>query len=80
MKAWRALPRFEGNSRFSTWLTRIAINQCRNELRKRGTVKHTQPVSLNDPMPGTQQTRDQAVPAATPEPRAMLESNETRKA
>ena len=80
VKAWRALPRFEGNSRFLTWLTRIAINQCRNELRKRGTVKHTQPVSLHDPVPGTEQTRDQMLPAATPEPRAMLERNETRQA
>ena len=52
VKAWKALPRFEGKARFSTWLTRIAINQCRNELRKRGTVKHTRPVSLDAPAPG----------------------------
>lgn len=80
VKAWRALERFEGNSRFSTWLTRIAINQCRNELRKRGTVKHTQPSSLHDPMPGTDQPRDRAVAASTPEPRMLLEGDETRRA
>ncbi len=47
VKAWKALPRFKGESRFSTWLTRIAITQCRNELRRRRTVKHTQPLSLD---------------------------------
>ena len=80
VKAWRALPKFEGNSRFSTWLTRIAINQCRNELRKRGTVKHTQPVSLNEPAAGSDRTRDQLVPAGSPEPRALLEGQETQRA
>ena len=49
VKAWKALPRFKGDARFSTWLTRIAINQCRNELRRRRTVKHTQPLSLDAP-------------------------------
>ncbi len=50
VKAWRAVGSFHGDCRFSTWLTRIAINQCRNELRKRKTVKHTQPESLSQPV------------------------------
>lgn len=28
LEAWRSLPRFEGRSRFSTWITRIAIHTC----------------------------------------------------
>ena len=80
VKAWRALPRFEGKARFSTWLTRIAINQCRNELRKRGTVKHTQPASLSEPAAGSDRAREQLLPGATPEPRAFLEGQETRQA
>ena len=64
VKAWKALPRFEGKARFSTWLTRIAINQCRNELRKRGTVKHTQPLSLDAPAPGGDTPRGAAVAVA----------------
>jgi len=63
VKAWKALPRFKGDARFSTWLTRIAINQCRNELRKRGTVKHTRPLSLDDTVPGTDTPRSDSVTA-----------------
>jgi RNA polymerase sigma-70 factor (ECF subfamily) len=61
VKAWQALPRFKGEARFSTWLTRITINQCRNELRKRGTVKHTRPLSLDDCVPGTDAPRSETV-------------------
>ena len=28
LEAWRCLPRFEGRSKFTTWLTRIAIHTC----------------------------------------------------
>lgn len=34
VKAYRALPRFDGRSAFRTWLTRIAINQCKDRLRQ----------------------------------------------
>lgn len=32
IKAWRALPRFRGNSAFFTWLYRIAVNTAKNHL------------------------------------------------
>jgi RNA polymerase sigma-70 factor, ECF subfamily len=32
-KAWKALPRFEEQAKFSTWITRIAINEARMFLR-----------------------------------------------
>lgn len=67
VKAWRALPRFQGASRFSTWLTRIAINQCRNELRQRRTVKHTRPLSLDAPVPGSTLPRRETLAAPGPE-------------
>ncbi len=35
-KAYRKLHQFEGRSKFSTWLTRIAINDAMMMLRKRG--------------------------------------------
>jgi RNA polymerase sigma-70 factor (ECF subfamily) len=35
LKAWRALPRFKLGSAFGTWLYRIAMNACADELRRR---------------------------------------------
>lgn len=32
VKAWRALPRFRGDSAFYTWLYRIAVNTAKNHL------------------------------------------------
>src|SRR5215467_1670961 len=34
LKAFSALPRFRGESRFSTWLIQITINEARLKLRK----------------------------------------------
>ncbi len=36
VRAWRKLKDFRGDSGFGTWLTRIAVNVARNDLRNRG--------------------------------------------
>jgi RNA polymerase sigma-70 factor, ECF subfamily len=36
VRAWRALPRFEGRSKLSTWLYRIAFNEAHRRLKRRG--------------------------------------------
>lgn len=36
VKAYLSLKDFRGESRFSTWLCRIALNRCKDLLRKRG--------------------------------------------
>ncbi len=37
VKAYQALGSFKGGSKFSTWLVRIVINQCKDVLRKKKT-------------------------------------------
>jgi RNA polymerase sigma-70 factor, ECF subfamily len=34
LRAFRALPRFKGDAKFSSWLYRIALNLCRDWMRK----------------------------------------------
>jgi RNA polymerase sigma-70 factor (ECF subfamily) len=34
VKVFRALPKFRGEARFETWLHRIAVNCCRDEMRR----------------------------------------------
>jgi RNA polymerase sigma-70 factor (ECF subfamily) len=63
LKAWRGLVGFEGGALFTTWLTRIAINQCRNELRRRATLKHGRLSSLDAPGADGQPSAAESLPA-----------------
>lgn len=36
MRLMRVLPQYSGESRFTTWLYRLVVNMCRDELRRRG--------------------------------------------
>jgi RNA polymerase sigma-70 factor (ECF subfamily) len=38
LRAWRSWPRFRGESRFSTWLTRIALNVAQSWRRRRRLI------------------------------------------
>jgi RNA polymerase sigma-70 factor (ECF subfamily) len=51
IKAYTKLPQFQGESRFYTWLVRIAVNEALMKLRKRGGEKNVsidEPIALND--------------------------------
>ena len=47
LAASRALPNFRGDASLKTWLTTIAINQCRGRLRKRRTRRRLQKLISN---------------------------------
>ena len=55
LKAYEKLNQFQGNSKFSTWLTRIAVNESLMRLRKRKTSKT---VSMDQDV----QTEDGSIP------------------
>jgi RNA polymerase sigma-70 factor (ECF subfamily) len=52
LKAYRALGRFRGDSSFSTWLYRIAVNTCLNFRSSRRPETHEVPDGLADPGSG----------------------------
>src|SRR5215211_6229101 len=71
VRAWRSLSRFEGRSRFFTWLYRIGFNEAHRRLAKRpteGTVVSTEERPLND------------LPEERPGPAETLERDELRRA
>ncbi len=54
LKAFQNLGQFRGDSRFTTWLTRIAINEGLQKLRKRGNAESIDELLLDEeglPMP-----------------------------
>jgi RNA polymerase sigma-70 factor, ECF subfamily len=48
VKAWRALPRFRGDARFSTWLYRIALNEAALDRRQRARQVPLEATPLDD--------------------------------
>lgn len=47
LSAYRGLQRFDDKARFGTWLYRITVNRCRDQIRRRGFRKYTRPISLD---------------------------------
>ena len=54
IRAYRAIGRFRGDSAFSTWLYRIAVNACLNYRAARKPPALEVPDALADPSPGAQ--------------------------
>ncbi len=73
LKAYRKLEQFQGNSKFSTWLTRIAVNESLMRLRKRKTSRT---VSMDQDV----QTEEGSIPRDfadwTPDPEQQYNQSE----
>lgn len=54
LKAWRAISGFRGESAFSTWLYRIAVNACLNHRSLKRPLTQELPEVLVDPRPGAE--------------------------
>ena len=67
LKAWLAMPGFEGRSSVRTWLYRIATNQCLNDLR---TTKRRR--AADDPAPAVPPTGYDSVRWLQPYPDELL--------
>jgi RNA polymerase sigma-70 factor (ECF subfamily) len=83
LKAWKALPRFEGRSKFSTWVHRIAVNVCLSAIRSNKAHPDRRALSLDagsgdDDTGGGGRIAEPAAAAAAPG--EGLERNETRRA
>jgi RNA polymerase sigma-70 factor (ECF subfamily) len=48
IRLFRALPQYNGESRFTTWLYRLVVNLCRDELRRRGRQVQVAPPSAEE--------------------------------
>ncbi|HYO83689.1 MAG TPA: sigma-70 family RNA polymerase sigma factor [Bryobacteraceae bacterium] len=63
-KAYEHIGKFQQDSRFSTWLTRIVVNQCLMRLRQ---IRRSRLVYLEDTVAEDSRPVDLAEPSASPE-------------
>lgn len=47
VRAWQALPEFEGRARLSTWLYQIALNLCRDRAKTRASRQRESTIPLD---------------------------------
>jgi RNA polymerase sigma-70 factor (ECF subfamily) len=76
LKAYEHLADFQGNSKFYTWLVRIAVNQSLMKLRKR---KSDASVSLDDPYDTGEETVTREIAIWDPNPELTYSREEIRE-
>jgi len=79
VSAFRAMNRFRGDSKLSTWLYRIAINHCKNRRlyqRRRHTHRHE---SLDKPIGDEEDGRRRELPSDGPLPDAGMHRTEAQE-
>ncbi len=75
VKGWQRLHQFQGDSSFATWMTRIVINLCLDQLRKNKRVKNESIDEMNEETGGV----ERQMPVITPNPTENLERGELRQ-
>jgi RNA polymerase sigma-70 factor (ECF subfamily) len=72
LKSFQNLDRFQGDSRFYTWLVRIAVNEALMKLRKRRPNQ----VSLDEPIDGEEDSFFREIEDWGPSPEQRFEQTE----
>jgi len=74
VKGWQRLKQFQGESSFVTWMTRIVINLCLDQLRKHKRQKAESIEQMNEESGGV----ERQMPVVTTNPTEGLERRELR--
>src|SRR5437667_3912849 len=75
VKGWQRLKQFQGESSFGTWMTRIVINLCLDQLRKQKRQRTESIEAMSEESGGV----ERHMPVITVNPTAGLERGELRK-
>src|SRR5882757_9677886 len=75
VKGWQRLKQFQGESGFGTWMTRIVINLCLDQLRKQKRQRTESIEAMDEESGGV----ERHMPVVTVNPTAGLERQELRQ-
>src|SRR5213080_5567186 len=75
VKGWQRLKQFQGESSFGTWMTRIVINLCLDQLRKQKRQRTESIEAMSEESGGV----ERQMPVVTPNPTERLERSELRR-
>jgi RNA polymerase sigma-70 factor (ECF subfamily) len=75
VKGWQRLKQFHGEASFVTWMTRIVINLCLDQLRKQKRLRADSIEQLDEDLGGV----ERQMPVITPNPTERLEQQELRQ-
>jgi len=75
VKGWQRLAQFQGEASFGTWMTRIVINLCLDQLRKQKRQRTESIEAMDEELGGV----ERQMPVVTVNPTAGLERSELRQ-